>query len=423
MKIIYRFSLAVLLVCMINIAPSIAQWVKTNGLPSEYIYSLAVNDPDLYVGGDYMGLFVSTDNGTNWAEIDSGLGKVNIKAIAFDSTNIFVGADYVGVYTSTDKGKSWIGADSGLVNLNIRAMCVIGGNIFLGNGDGVAISTNQGKTWTQVNSGLTNTYVQSLAASANGLFAGTGIWGRVFLSTNNGTTWTEVDSGLSNPTTISFVTSFAMMETNIIAGTEVAGVFLSTNDGSTWIKIDSGIINDPHKSNLWVSSIVVYGSDIFAGTNAGVYLSTDKGRSWVDVSLGLALGPTTPLSVLVISKNELIAGTSGHGVWRRPLSEMITALKGEDKNIPLRFVLQQNFPNPFNPITTIGYTVSGLGATHVRLAVYDQLGREVAVPVNENREPGSYQLHFDGSALSSGVYCYRIQAGSFIQSKKMLLLK
>jgi len=111
--------------------------------------------------------------------------------------------------------------------------------------------------------------------------------------------------------------------------------------------------------------------------------------------------------------------------------------------IPTSSGLDQNYPNPFNPVTTIGYTIAGtgheaLGTGRVRLSVYDLLGREVAVLVDEERAPGSYKVKFDGTRLSSGVYIYRIQvrppdaaigsdsksgAGDFVQMRKLLLLR
>jgi hypothetical protein len=88
---------------------------------------------------------------------------------------------------------------------------------------------------------------------------------------------------------------------------------------------------------------------------------------------------------------------------------------------PVSYQLQQNYPNPFNPSTTIKYQLPKSSA--VRLSVFDMLGREVAVLVNERREAGVYEVRFEGSALSSGVYFYRLQAGDFIQSKKLMILK
>ncbi len=89
--------------------------------------------------------------------------------------------------------------------------------------------------------------------------------------------------------------------------------------------------------------------------------------------------------------------------------------------VPDRCSLSQNFPNPFNPTTTITYSLQS--TTRVTLRVFDILGREVAELVNENRTPGTHDVRFDGSNLSSGVYFYRLQAGSFNQTKKLVIVR
>ena len=90
---------------------------------------------------------------------------------------------------------------------------------------------------------------------------------------------------------------------------------------------------------------------------------------------------------------------------------------------PERFELAQNYPNPFNPTTVISYELPAAG--NVRLVVFDLLGREVAVLVNERKEPGAYQVRFDAhlSGLSSGIYFYRLTAGEFYEVKKMIVLR
>jgi len=95
-----------------------------------------------------------------------------------------------------------------------------------------------------------------------------------------------------------------------------------------------------------------------------------------------------------------------------------------DVNIdaPTQFALEQNYPNPFNPSTVISYQLP-VAAGHVSLKVYDILGREVATLVNEQKAPGNYEVKFDGSKLASGVYIYRIEAGKFSDTKKLLLIK
>ncbi len=92
-----------------------------------------------------------------------------------------------------------------------------------------------------------------------------------------------------------------------------------------------------------------------------------------------------------------------------------------DKVLPTEFNLLQNYPNPFNPATKINYTIPQQG--FVLLKIYDVLGNEVTTLVDEYREVGSYEITFDASMLSSGIYFYKLQAGDFVQTKKMILVK
>jgi aminopeptidase N len=104
----------------------------------------------------------------------------------------------------------------------------------------------------------------------------------------------------------------------------------------------------------------------------------------------------------------------------------ITEVKNEDAII-YNFSLEQNYPNPFNPSTTIKYSlpssVKTLRAMSVQLKVYDILGREIQTLVNKEQVPGNYEVQFDASKITSGIYFYKLQSGSFVESRKMLLLR
>ncbi len=111
-------------------------------------------------------------------------------------------------------------------------------------------------------------------------------------------------------------------------------------------------------------------------------------------------------------------------------NDLITSVKnGSNSSLTNHIDLSQNYPNPFNPTTTIQFSIpspsqgEGQRVRSVTLKVYDVLGREIATLVNEQKSPGNYQVTFDGSKLTSGVYFYRLQSGSFSQTKKFLLLK
>jgi hypothetical protein len=90
-------------------------------------------------------------------------------------------------------------------------------------------------------------------------------------------------------------------------------------------------------------------------------------------------------------------------------------------SIPKEYNLAQNYPNPFNPSTTVNFSVPS--SEFVTLKVYDVLGNEIATLVNEEKPAGSYEVEFSADGLTSGIYFYKLQAGSFVETKKMILLK
>lgn len=99
----------------------------------------------------------------------------------------------------------------------------------------------------------------------------------------------------------------------------------------------------------------------------------------------------------------------------------LTGIEVNVRSVPTSFTLIQNYPNPFNPSTIISYDIPKL--SHVTLAIYDILGRQVENLVNGETTPGRYQVTFDASGLPSGIYFYRLQAGTFTETKKLTVLK
>ena len=93
----------------------------------------------------------------------------------------------------------------------------------------------------------------------------------------------------------------------------------------------------------------------------------------------------------------------------------------EDYPLPVSFELYQNYPNPFNPTTTIIFIIRDLAFTSLK--IYDVLGNEISILVNEVKPPGQYKIEFKGSALTSGIYFYQLRTGDYVETKKMVLLK
>jgi len=131
-------------------------------------------------------------------------------------------------------------------------------------------------------------------------------------------------------------------------------------------------------------------------------------------------------NTFTVSIDQSADKTPWYGV--EPMGSGVAAGVERSTGTPSTFGLEQNYPNPFNPTTTIGYTIAGtgheaLGTSRVKLAVYDLLGREVALLVNEPKAPGEYSVRFDGSTFGSGVYYYRLETGGSVATRPMVLLK
>jgi len=140
--------------------------------------------------------------------------------------------------------------------------------------------------------------------------------------------------------------------------------------------------------------------------------------NWLLVNQGMSFIETRDFEV--DAKGYVYAGTK-ESVWRTRTNTIITDIETEDNLIPEKVYLSQNYPNPFNPSTTIKYQIPQYG--FITLKVYDILGKEVAILVNEEKQSGSYEVEFNGAYLSSGIYIYRITSGNFTSSKKLILLK
>ena len=148
-----------------------------------------------------------------------------------------------------------------------------------------------------------------------------------------------------------------------------------------------------------------------------------RGETWEKI--GFVIGAGTTTEPHIYSFNDKLV-TAGKYLYR--LKQIDNEGTFEYSNIvevsfmePTEFSLEQNYPNPFNPVTTISFTVPEPG--NVKLKVFDLLGQEVKTVVNEYKEAGAYSVSFDASNLNSGMYIYKIEYGSFTQTRKMTLLK
>ncbi len=180
-------------------------------------------------------------------------------------------------------------------------------------------------------------------------------------------------------------------------------------------KKDGDIIIETVISNYWFS----------VGTNSSIFSKTNNSYDYRDFMLRCTVtdgSSTTKTSnewfVDVLSTSPPQYAVEDNGGLKQ---EKYLAKVTEDETIPKEFSLEQNYPNPFNPTTRISYSLPE--ANFVTLKIYDMLGREVATLVNENKPAGKFEVEFDASKLSSGIYVYKLVAGHYQITKKMQLVK
>ena len=149
-------------------------------------------------------------------------------------------------------------------------------------------------------------------------------------------------------------------------------------------------------------------------------MSTNMGGAWSDVTANMTNKNTYSL---VLTKNYIIAGNQS-GIWRRPLSDLISGVNDNRASLPETPTLARNYPNPFSRSTTFTFTLPSRMPASLR--VYSLLGREIATLADGEYEAGAHTVSFDAAARtlpSCGVYIYRLAAGATLLSGKMVLMR
>lgn len=294
------------------------------------------------LAGTEQGVFKSSNNGSSWTAINTGISNMYIKALAHKSSNsyLFAGAyanmstqdtTGAGVYVSTDNGATWNRASYGITDKRINALLVDSatGNVYAGTEGGIYMSTNNGSTWTAVNVNLQNLTISAIVENPTGFFAGSEKSG-VSFATNPSTGWTYKNAGVAINSLVGMVmdnsgmfhiidgdvtgiyrksvkaTAWQQAGTNQLpafGGTKILkdksgtlyaafstrrgfakkGVFKSTDGGTTWTDISSTI---PLPSSLaWVSfkDIEVGPGAIYVYANGQIYKSVNSGTSWTSI--------------------------------------------------------------------------------------------------------------------------------------------
>lgn len=389
-----------------------AEWIRPDGPSDAAVQALAASGSSLFAGTLGAGVYRSSDNGATWDHVDTGLTDGWVNVLVDDAGKLYAGTVGSGVFRSSDNGNTWMLIDSGLTDRFVYALLTHNNTLYAGTSTAVFRSSDRGDSWVQLGTNESITNVIALAAVDSQLFAGT--YGGVYVYSDSSDKWIHLDGGLGD----SAVSALATDGQNLYAGTySDAGVFSSSNYGANWTSSALGLL-----PFTIPSAFVAVGDCLIMGANWGVYTSYDGGVSWNSVSTGLM--HSRVLSVAV-NNGFVFAGTDDGSVYRRPLSE-VGVEDWHGRVLPSGFALQQNYPNPFNPTTSIQFTVPR--ASHVTLEIFNVLGQKVATLADGPSSVGDHTVVWDGTGdratpVSSGVYLYRLQAGDFIRTRKMVLVK
>lgn len=253
-------------------------------------------------------------------------------------------------------------------------------------------------------------------ANSSKVFCVNGPPGNILSSIDGGYTWSN--SQWSVPLTSIF---FVNSNTGFIAGYN-GNIFKTSTGGISWIQ---NIVSPTNNLNSvffiqqgsgYRGCVVGEGGIIMISVNSGMTWLTSNSNTFTNLSAVFFIDSLTGYAV---GQNGIILKTTTGG---------LTGFEKQNEKIPVLFSLSQNYPNPFNSSTTIEYSLPH--NSFVSLKIYDALGKEIEMLVNEYKNPGTYKINFDGTKLSSGVYFYKIATSdlsgrnkNFNIIKKMIVIK
>lgn len=333
-----------------------------------------------YVAGGHNIILKTTNGGQNWIEISNGIPSSGIfNGVHFIDRNTgwFCGSQRV--LRTTNGGVSFdtaitpsFNSDIFFRNFNEGLYCTAGF---------VYKTTNSGMNWFDTNVPINGKFYEfrKISVVNNQIVSIIGNGPPFYRSTNFGTTWMCLDSIKSFPPSVMQAVAFSSANTGFVGGS-YGYLYKTTNGGINFYRQNTG-----SDQRFWGSIYCFNDSVVWGVGGAGKIMFTTTGGQWL---LGI---------------NNITS------------------------EIPVNSKLYQNYPNPFNPATTIRFDVSKtenrINDEFVKIAVYDITGREITVLVNEPLKPGTYEVIFDGTVLSTGIYFYTLFTANNKETKKMFLIK
>ncbi|MCX6160445.1 MAG: YCF48-related protein [Ignavibacteriae bacterium] len=417
---------------------------------------LFLNQNTGFAGFDNGKILKTTNSGSNWF-IQIERFNDNNTGISFINQNTgFIISSSGIVYKTTNKGGNWNNIYSCGTGLRSVYSDSIAGCFAVGNDGKLISSTDFGNNWVSRNLTIKNLNCIKFRNPTTGYICGDS--GKIFRTINGGSNWLL----LSTPTTNNLTSISFVNDTKWVCGYK--GVVLkSTNNSDEWSAIcilpDQTDNNGIYFINEQTGHVINYKYG-FPWSYSNIYSTTNGGNTWFINFEYPVYGPPKLISIMfdnqltgyaTAENGDLLISPSGTGTFQvnknffsTPFYSSYSAnlnsvwlvgsgglvVSSLNINVGINkltdiiggsYYLLQNYPNPFNPVTRIRYALPRAGV--VRLAVYDVMGREVEMLVNERQATGSYEAVWDGSRFASGVYFYRLTAEGFGETKRMTLIK
>jgi photosystem II stability/assembly factor-like uncharacterized protein len=398
--------------CTVTQAGTPVGWVLQNSITNYYLCSVAApNEKIGYAVGNPGLIYKTIDGGKNWVKQISGTTNALLKVYFSDAnTGTAVGNNGT-ILRTVDGGANWLSQTSSTTK-NLYSVYFTNTNIgvVVGGGGTILRTTNGGNNWTAQTSGATNFLYDIVCLDVMNYYV-VGSWGLISHTTNGGANWTGVSQ---NGGVTSALNSIYFVNNNVGFAVGVGGVIIkTTNGGTNWFSIGNSNITNELMAMSFLNAnngfIVGYGGLILKTTDGGANWNTQSSGLWDDL-FGIAI------------KNDFGLIVSYNGAI---LTKSSNATRVATEKLPLSFTLAQNYPNPFNPSTRIEYTIPENSL--VELKIYDTFGREVETLVNKQLTTGTYSIMWEPKSkhggVTSGVYYYRLKAGKFIETRKMIYIK
>lgn len=434
-------------------------WTSITGLPGAGLYSVSFSSENNAIAAGVSGLLLTTsDKGINWINRNEPTIE-SLRSVFFisESTGKASVFSSPGLILQTyNSGQTWELLNTG-INARLSAIVMTDESTVFAVGENgtIAVSKDDGVTWNIINSG-TSSFLSSISFATPDIATVVGENGTILRTSDGGTTWLTQNSGTGRYLSAVFMPS---PDVGIAVG---SGIRLrTTNAGESWYKqYECNYIECDYFQ-------AVHFSDPYNGIIAGnfhpnipmILFTTDGGASWINKSAGL--DAMTLFDVHQINENiACIAASSGrvlfttnggmsweqpermtfnsfysvffttaekgiivgqHGTIMRTTTGGVVWINENEINTDYTYSLAQNYPNPFNPQTTIRFSLTE--PQRVELTVFNLLGEKIVTLASDIYESGSHSIDWNAADYPSGIYFYRLQTGSFVESKKMILLR